>query len=108
MIPVTIPVRLDRKRVRQMIGGAHQYWSDDFEWIKGASYGFRIHEVNDGEIDVWHTVTDEMVEAGLEKMANADLNEGGHHFPAILREEDDMWTKDAIVQFAVFGELKYG
>jgi hypothetical protein len=105
---MNITIKIDDKRIRELISEAgSRYWARDLEF-KGKSMAFTITEHGDGDI-TYHTVTTKMIRDGLTKMANMPHNEGGHHFSNVCDwTQSDSWTGDAIIQFAIFGELKYG
>ena len=104
-----IQVEISAKRIRDLIEGAgSRYWANDFHWwpAGGPTLGFRLIE---DECGTEHRVTTEMIVEGLRKMAASKRNEGGHHFADCMEDgSDDMYTGDALIQYAIFGELKYG
>jgi hypothetical protein len=109
-----IKISIDDKRIRELISEAgSRYWARHLEF-RGSSMAFTIVEhggIHDkgspGETK--HTVTTKMIRDGLTKMANAKHDRGGHHFPDVFNSgQSDMYTGDAIIQFAIFGELKHG
>lgn len=102
-----IEIEISDKRIRQLISGAgSRYWADDFEWVD--MMNFTIVEYEDGPPKT-HTVTAEMLADGLSKMSKVPRNKGGWHFENCMEGgSNDMYTGDALIQFAIFGELKYG
>lgn len=101
-----IAVNITIKRVVELIeSNCSAYWAKKFRW-KGRP-GFQIVEHDDGP-EKLHIVTPAKLQRGLELMAKAGPDEGGHHFANMLTDSTDAWTGDALIQFAVFGELKYG
>lgn len=105
---MNITIKIADKRIRELISEAgSRYWARDLEF-RGKSLAFAVIEHGAKE-ERKHTVTAKMIRTGLTKMANAASDEGGHHFAAVCDEDkSDMNTGDAIIQFAIFGELKYG
>ncbi len=103
-----IEIIITDERIRDLMAyGNSRYWSDGFKW-RGKKLGFQLRETGDKAPKI-HNVTTEMVRIGLTKMARAASDEGGWHFECVRDDgKSDMWTGDAVVQFAVFGKLKYG
>lgn len=109
-----ILIEVDDARVRELIEEAgSRYWARDLAFQDGSSvftlveHGGIHDEGSPGETT--HSVTTDMVRDGLVKMANIEHDKGGHHFAAVCDwRQSDMWTGDAVIQFAIFGELKYG
>lgn len=54
------------------------------------------------------TLTFEKLIKGLQVMADLKPGEGGHHFPNLMRENDDSETADVYLQCCLFGEIVYG
>ena len=109
-----IEIEISDKHIRQLISGAgSRYWADDFEWATSShgrpwALAFTIVEYEDGPPKT-HTVTPAMLAEGLSKMSKVPRNKGGWHFENCMEGgSDDAWTGDALIQFAIFGELKYG
>ena len=108
-----ITIEIEGARIRELISEAgSRFWARGLEF-KGDTMAFTIvehggiAEPGDGG-ETEHTVTEDMIRDGLVKMANAEPDKGGHHFSAVRDcRQSDMWTGDAIIQFAIFGELKY-
>lgn len=116
-----ITIDIPDECIRDLIESADSgYWADKFKWItplgeewtarEGQCPIFKIREHRGTyERGDMHTVTRQMIEDGLVKMASANADEGGHHFACVLDDrKSDMWTGDALIQFATFGKLKYG
>lgn len=59
------------------------------------------------EIEKW-TLTREKLIKGLQVMASLEMGKGGHHFPNLMKENDDAETADVFVQCCLFGEIVYG
>jgi hypothetical protein len=108
---MNITIKIDDKRIRELISDAgSRYWARDLEFYGGAAnpLAFIVTEHGDGSA-TRHTVTTKMIRDGLTKMAHAKHDEGGRHFPDVFESgQSDRYTGDAIIQFAIFGELKYG
>lgn len=111
---MNIVIKINDTRVRELIEDANaRYWARGLALQEG-SLAFTIiehggiHEPDCGG-ETTHAVTEEMIIAGLTKMANAGHNEGGHYFAEVRDwKQGDGWTGDAVIQFAIFGEMKYG
>lgn len=85
--------------VTYLRGANVRYWGVRFDWDGGFTAG--VHE-RDG--DVVHQLTRKNVCAGLVVLAT----KYPHHFAALVADKGDGYTGDALVQCALFGELKYG
>jgi hypothetical protein len=106
---VHIQVEIKTKYLRGVIAGAGSaHWARDLEFTGGRdSLAFTIVEHNDSRDESeWthHKVTHLQVASALSKLAAV----APHHFSSLIEQNDDMWTGDAILQVACFGELKYG
>lgn len=109
-----ITIEIEDNHVRELISEAGSgHWARDLVFVNDSSLAFAIiehegiHDPGDGG-ETKHEVTEEMIVAGLTKMANAKPDEGGHHFADVRDYRlSDMYTGDAIIQFAIFGELRY-
>lgn len=108
-----IIIQIPEERVHELIEEAgSRYWARDLVWLDDRQ---RFTLVEHGGIhdkgspgETTHSVTMDMVRDGLTKMANAEHDKGGHHFAAVRDwRQSDMYTGDAVIQFAIFGELKY-
>lgn len=102
-----IEVTISTKRLHDLIEGAGSaYWAKNFKWNSKTSFSLVEHYP---KVPVKHKVTREMLRKGLVAMAKSKRNEGGWHFPNVMEDgTDDMYTGDALIQYAIFGELKYG
>ena len=102
-----ITIKIDDKRIHELISDAgSRYWARDL--VFRGQLGFTLVEHADNSY-TRHNVSAKMVRDGLTKMAHAKHDQGGHHFAAVLDfQSNDMYTGDAIIQFAIFGKLKYG
>lgn len=105
---MNIIVSVSNTRIRELISEAGScYWAKDLVFV-GRSLAFTIIDHADKE-EKRYAVTERMIQAGLAKMASVDADKGGHHFAAVRDwKSSDGWTGDAVIQFAIFGRLKYG
>lgn len=104
-----ILIDISDRRIHQLICGACVYWFQGFEWLDVDTLKFRLMDTGDDDTGPVYILDGNSLRTGLMKMAAAKRNEGGHHFADCMEDgNDDAWTGDALIQFACFGEMKYG
>lgn len=98
-----IQIDITKQIVRGLIGGANFfYWADGNKatWNERAMVLSFEDTEDDGKK---YRLTSKDFARGLAVMAKECPNQ----LAAILSEDDDMYTGDALIQCAAFGELKY-
>jgi hypothetical protein len=107
-ITITIP----DAAIRQAILGAHsRYWAQGLVGNEDGSYALIEHMESFDDPSEWvpHRFgDDEIAKAIVLLSAHPGGGEGSKSFGRLCRGHADGFDGDRLIQYAVFGELKYG
>lgn len=108
-IKVPVTYTFDRSDIQNILESAMErhstYWMSPVKIEDLSKDTCIIKEDYDEEEELEHTFSKAHVIRGLYNLSRS--KEYFHHFAAIIEEEDDGVTADVLLQFVVFGEVKY-
>lgn len=111
-----ISLEISTKKIRSTLESANScYWASDMEWESNTGLGFTIIEHGDPDRKKRkHVISDAKARKQLARMAQSwtscpinKRDNAEYQFARFVDEDENDFTGDALLQWIVFGKIRY-